>query len=60
MDVRIIPSGDISDPAKPTQLRPLTKTRKAAIDNSQVTSLADDLPFDGAFLFSDDPLAYVS
>lgn len=27
--------------------------------NSQVASLADDLPFDGAFLFSDDPLAYI-
>ena len=46
--------------ARPTQIQAANQNLQCRLPTvSQVASLADDLPFDGAFLFPDNPLAYV-
>ncbi len=60
MDVRIIPVKQSFSPGKTDSTQTANQNSKSRLlINSQVASLADDLPFDDAFLFSDDPLAYI-
>ena len=61
MDVRIIHVKRSLSPGKTDSTQAASQNSKCRLQTiSQVASLADDLPFDGAFLFPDNPLAYVS